>query len=97
VNVVTPGDYLYLVADYLLSPTEAAGGINANDNFSPPTGFVNPILDHADYKVTFSSDTLHFALSGNTITVTAVPVPAALWLFGSALAGMGIIGRRKSA
>jgi hypothetical protein len=27
--------------------------------------------------------------------VTAVPVPAAAWLFGSALAGMGIIGRRR--
>ncbi|MBS1214056.1 MAG: hypothetical protein H6R26_2673 [Proteobacteria bacterium] len=26
---------------------------------------------------------------------SAVPVPAAVWLFGSALAGMGIIGRRK--
>lgn len=25
----------------------------------------------------------------------AVPVPAAVWLFGSALAGMGIIGRRR--
>jgi hypothetical protein len=25
----------------------------------------------------------------------AVPVPAAIWLFGSALAGMGIVGRRK--
>jgi hypothetical protein len=24
-----------------------------------------------------------------------VPVPAAVWLFGSALAGMGVIGRRK--
>jgi len=29
------------------------------------------------------------------ITTSAVPVPAAVWLFGSALAGMGIIGRRK--
>jgi hypothetical protein len=26
----------------------------------------------------------------------AVPVPAAVWLFGSALAGMGVIGRRKN-
>lgn len=26
-----------------------------------------------------------------------VPIPAAVWLFGSALAGMGIIGRRKAA
>lgn len=28
-------------------------------------------------------------------SVAAVPVPAAVWLFGSALAGMGVIGRRK--
>ena len=30
-------------------------------------------------------------------TVTAVPVPAAAWLFGSALAGLGFIRRRKTA
>lgn len=89
------GSYLFLVADYLLSPGEAAGGINANDSFSPPSGFVNPITDHADYQVTFSSDTLHFELSGNTISVTAVPVPAAVWLLGSALAGIGVTGRRR--
>ncbi len=28
--------------------------------------------------------------------VSAVPLPAAIWLFGSALAGMGVIGRRKA-
>lgn len=28
---------------------------------------------------------------------TAVPIPAAVWLFGSALAGLGVFGRRKSA
>lgn len=33
-----------------------------------------------------------FAVSAQ---VSAVPVPAAVWLFGSALAGMGVIGRRK--
>lgn len=32
-----------------------------------------------------------------SFSTTAVPVPAAVWLFGSALAGMGIIGRRKQA
>jgi len=32
---------------------------------------------------------------GYTLSVAAVPIPAAAWLFGSALAGMGIIGRRK--
>ncbi len=29
------------------------------------------------------------------LSITAVPVPAAIWLFGSAIAGMGAIGRRK--
>jgi hypothetical protein len=29
-------------------------------------------------------------------TVAAVPVPAAVWLFGSALAGLGVINRRKN-
>lgn len=96
VSVVTPGNYLYLVADYLLSPTEAQGGINAGDSFSPPTGFVNPITDHADYRFRLSSDTLNFSISGNTITVTSVPVPGAVWLFGSAIAGLVGLGRRKA-
>jgi len=29
--------------------------------------------------------------------VAAAPIPAAVWLFGSALAGMGVFGRRKPA
>jgi len=29
-------------------------------------------------------------------TVAAVPVPAAVWLFGSAMAGLGVINRRKN-
>jgi len=33
---------------------------------------------------------------GYTLSVSQVPVPAAVWLFGSALAGLGVIGRRKS-
>lgn len=90
------GNYLYLVGDYRLDPAEAAAGINAGDSFSAPNGFTSPILDHGDYKVTLSSSTLNFALNGNTISVTAVPVPAAVWLFGSAIAGLSAIGRRKA-
>ncbi len=91
------GDYLYLVADYLLNSTEAATGINTGDTFSKPTGFVDTaVLDHADYRYTLSSDTLNFSVSGDTITVTSVPVPAAIWLFGSALVGFGVFGRKKS-
>jgi hypothetical protein len=31
-----------------------------------------------------------FVVSGN-----AVPIPAAIWLFGSALAGLGVLRRKK--
>ncbi len=40
----------------------------------------------------WSQNVSDYALS---VTTSAVPVPAAVWLFGSALAGMGIVGRRK--
>ncbi len=100
VNITTPGDYLYLVADYLLSPTEAEGGINTNganpDNLSPPTNYLGGITDHADYLVKFSSDSLNFALDGNTITVSQVPIPGAIWLFGSAFMGFFGYGRKKT-
>ncbi|MEQ1530584.1 MAG: VPLPA-CTERM sorting domain-containing protein, partial [Methylococcales bacterium] len=98
---VAAGSYLFLIADYTLNPNEAAGGINGfggtPDNFSPPSGFSGGITDHADYQVTFSSSTLNFAVNGNTITVSQVPVPSAVWLFGSAIAGAVGIRRRKQA
>lgn len=96
VTVNTADDYLFLIGDFRLDPAEAEGGINAGDSFSAPSGFTSPITDHADYRVTFSSDTLAFSLSGNTITVSQVPVPAAAWLFGSALIGMVGVTRRKA-
>lgn len=89
-----PGNYRFLMADFRLDAAEAAGGINTNDSFSPPTGFVGGITDHADYRITFRSDTLNFTLDGNTITVSPVPVPAAVWLFGSGLIGLAGLARR---
>lgn len=88
---VAAGNYLFVMADYFLTETEAAAGINTNDSIR------NTSIDgHGDYRVTLSSDTHSFSLSGNTITVSQVPVPAAAWLFGSALFGMVGITRRKS-
>ena len=89
------GDFLLLVAAYTLNYAEALSDDNTTD-YSPPSGFNNPILDHADYKITLSSSTLAFARIGNTITVTAVPVATAVWLFGSALAGLGFTSRHKA-
>lgn len=95
-----PGNYRLLMADYRLDPTEAEGGINGfggtPDNFSPPTGFVGGITDHADYRITLRSDSLNFSLDGNTITVSPVPVPAAAWLFGSGVVGIAAWARRRS-
>ncbi|WP_367155932.1 hypothetical protein [Methylomonas sp. HYX-M1] len=90
------GSYQYVIADYRLTDAEAAAGINAGDSFSAPNGYVDPILDHGDYRITFSSDTLHFALNGDTITVSQVPLPGAAGLFASAVLGLGLRSRRKS-
>lgn len=40
----------------------------------------------------------HYMQSDNIgFGVAAVPVPGAVWLFGSALTGLGLVGRRKKA
>lgn len=93
VTVNTPGDYQFLIADFRLDPAEAVAGINAGDNFSAPTGFVSPILDHADYRVTFSSSDMYISISGDTITMTPVPEPET-WVM--LLAGLGILGWRMN-
>ena len=36
------------------------------------------------------------SLVGSELSVAAVPVPAAAWLFGSALLGLGVVRRKKS-
>ncbi len=35
--------------------------------------------------------------SSSMVTVNAVPVPGAVWLFSTAIAGLGLFGRRKAA
>lgn len=94
VTVNTPGEYLFLMADFRLDPNEAEAGININDSFSAPSGFIDPILDHATYRVTFSSTDMRFSIDGDTITVRPVPVPGAIWFLGSAL--LGFAGLRRN-
>ncbi|MDB4431443.1 VPLPA-CTERM sorting domain-containing protein [Pseudomonadales bacterium] len=38
---------------------------------------------------------LESGITGNNFEVSAVPVPAAAWLFGSALLGLGVVRRKK--
>ena len=49
-----------------------------------------------------TSGTIDFSSLGNAIshvsfydTIGEVPLPAAVWLFGSALVGVGALGRRR--
>lgn len=89
------GDFLFLMASYTLNYAEANSGINTT-GFSPPTGFVDGILDHADYNVTLSSDILNFSRFGNTITVSQVPLPGAVWMFLTGMMGALAIGKKKN-
>lgn len=85
------GNYLFVMADYRLTEAEAVTGINGTDTIRNTA-----VGGYGDYRVTFSGDNLSFNLSGNAIVVSQVPVPAAAWLFGSAIIGMIGIGRRKA-
>ena len=48
-------------------------------------------------SVRFDGSTAYFFTGLDDIVVSTVPVPAAVWLFGSALAGLGWLKRKQSA
>jgi len=55
------------------------------------------ILVLGDYKVAFFGTPGNGSIGANAlITANAVPLPAAVWLFGSALMGLFGVSRRKS-
>jgi len=84
------GNYLFVMADYRLTEAEAAAGINSGDTIRN-----TDVGGHGDYRITFSSNTNTFSLNGDTVSISQVPVPPAIWLFSSALLGVRGISRRK--
>lgn len=61
-----------------------------------PFGLIlNTVSGINDNGVIYGRALSNGASGGFVLTPNAVPVPAAVWLFGSALAGFGVIGRRK--
>lgn len=55
------------------------------------TGFLSNGANSANTIWTFSGGTSDYSM-----TITAVPVPAAVWLFGSGLIGLVAVARRKT-
>ncbi len=86
---------LYLIEDYVLGET-VVGYFDTLDYVSMD------VLDWDENVVgVFGTDykggKTDFALSHGTTYVTTVPVPAAVWLFGSGLLGLVGVARRKKA
>lgn len=78
--------------------TLSAGGLTAFD-FAANVGTMG-YLTSFELNVDAEDDSLNFVnatWTGITITPTAVPVPAAVWLFGSGLLGLVGVARRKAA
>jgi hypothetical protein len=64
------------------SHTLAWGGVSVTDWFGTPVNFTSSSLSGFDYATAYSAPT--------------VPVPAAVWLFGSGLLGLVGVARRKT-
>lgn len=74
-----------------VTPSTSAPGTNIGSiSFDAQAGQIYTILI-GGYRTGDWGTTI----DGYKLTVSQVPVPAAVWLFGSALTGIGIIGRRK--
>ena len=80
----TAGTYILAFGDYNVQAADPVAGINAGDTLGSNQ-------THADYQIKFAADVPF------TVTPTTVPLPAAVWLFGSAIAGLGFFGRKKQA
>lgn len=94
VTVLAAGDYLVAVTQFnneALGPDFAAGFSKAGANFTNAFGCsAGQFCD-----VSAENRTAFWAIDVSGEAVTAVPAPAAGWLLGSALAGAGLLRRRR--
>ena len=74
------------------------GANQSAQNFSGQPDFILSLSNLSSSTVYFSAPgDIEFTSSGGTVSVSAVPIPAALPLFGAALAGLGAFGWRRRA
>lgn len=71
-----------------------AGGVLYDFTFGAVAGINGAPADFNSFFTDFDAGT-NFSGNWNGITVSAVPVPAAVWLFGSGILGLAGLARRK--
>lgn len=86
----TAGTYSVSVGQLSYTLAEALQGYQVDRLFNDYTGAGKT---HGDWQLTFNVQS--GSLSNVTNGVSAVPVPAAVWLFGSGLLGLVGVARRK--
>lgn len=98
------GTYIIAFGDYQITNAEAIAGFNATDALTGQTTATVPGQDHFDYQLALTATNFdtgaEFTVALQAIPApnpSAVPVPAAIWLFGSAMAGFGVTRNRRKA
>ncbi len=91
-----PGESLNLAAGtYLLSVT-GSGHMPVTDSFGGELFSATVYRGIDQFFTTSFPNPYSISVVGDVSEVSAVPVPAAVWLFASALAGLGAVRRQKS-
>ena len=75
--------------------SNAVGAINSAIGAAAQFFVIGGSTTGSAYQFTSSSGGVGAPLPGATLKVSAVPLPAGLWLLGSGLAGLGTLRRRK--
>ncbi len=73
---------------------------NPNGKYGSAVDFQLATIDLTTFTGTQSQFATQFKLAGNNLTlssVSAVPIPAAAWLFGSAILGLAGVSRKRKA
>lgn len=105
-NVVPSGPIVdgdnYYARDFFINLLNPTSSVFANDalsetppGLSPFSPYCNLLNPDGQFRLVFASSQGDRTLIGNLTSLSAVPVPAAVWLFGSGLISLAGLARRK--